>query len=153
MAITYIGSMLEISSGTAGAEHATNDGTFLTAIKGAATTEVGKIISIGELGDTAEDVSFDLLKGGRKTHVNGVRDVGDVSVSCEYDNTDDGQNRIRAQANTNTVISFLITDSDNRVRGFNGVIANYRETERTASSYKGIMFEMRGQSRIVEGAA
>ena len=152
MAITYIGSYLEVSAAAAGTED-TADATFLNNIKGAATTKVGKVVSIGELGDNAEDVAFDLLEGGRKTHVNGVRDIGDVPVSCEFDSADAGQNRVRAVANSNTVVSFLITDSDNRVSAFNGVIANYRETERTASSYKGCMFTLRGQSRLVYGAA
>ena len=143
MAITYIGSTLEVSAAAY-----SNNAPSAANIAAAAGVNVGKVISIGEVGDTAEDVSFDLLEGGRRTHVNGVRDIGDIEVTCEFDNSDTGQNRIRTLANTNTTTAFSITDTDGRTTNFFGVVANYRETERNANSYKGCMFTMRGQSAI-----
>lgn len=143
MAITYIGTQLFVS-----AADASSVGATYAARNTAAGQEVGKVISIGEIGDTAEDVSFDLLEGGRRTHVNGVRDVGDIDVTCEFDGADAGQNRIRTLANSNTTTVFQVTDTDGEGLAFLGVVANYRETERNANSYKGCMFTMRGQSDI-----
>ena len=146
MAITYIGSTVHVSSGSV-----TSGAATLANIKSDADTEIGGVISVAELGDTSEDVSFDLLKGGRKTHVNGVRDIGSVSFSCEYISNDGGQNRIRTLNNTNTPVAVEITDSDGQKQAFRGVVANYRVTERTASSYKGCMFDIRGQSDLFQG--
>lgn len=163
MAGTYIGSCLFISAADLTGALANTEsgagavaGALLTAAITQAAQEVGGVISIAELGDTAEDVSFDLLKGGRRTHVNGVRDVGDVDVSLEYLSNDNGQNRIRTLANSNTSVAFRIMDDNpgtNQQVAFVGVIANYRESERTASSYKGCMFTMRGQSRLEYGTS
>ena len=152
--ITYIGTCLEVTAadGTAVAE-TTADSSMVDAAKANSHSkvEVTGVISIGELGDTAEDVSYNLLKGGRTKHVNGVRDIGDVDVTCEYNAGDAGQNRIRALSNSNTTVTFLIKDADDQYTAFNGVVANYRETPREASSYKGCMFTMRGQSRLDYG--
>ena len=150
-AITFIGSTLQINDSGAAFTITGVDADDHAGIQAAADTEVGGVISISELGETSEDVNFDLLKGGRKTHVNGVRDIGEISVTCEFDASDAGQNRIRALSNTNTTIDVAVTDQDNQVQCFQGVVANYRITERTASSYKGCMFAIRGQSALYYG--
>ena len=74
MSISYIGSTLGIVAGVP----ATED----VAGYGAQThIEVGKVISIGEIGDTSEDITFDLLKTGRRTRVNGVSLQANVPTS------------------------------------------------------------------------
>ena len=144
MAITYIGSTLSISRGTPANDAAAND------YAGLRWSEVGKVVVLGELGDSSEDVSFDLLKSGRKTHVNGIRDIGEFPVTVEFDQEDAGQNITETASDTNTTHSFRIVDSDEAVQYFTGVVANYRVSERTASQYKGAMFAVRGQSGLVD---
>ena len=142
MTITYIGSSLAISAGAP----ATSDRTGYVAKSYQA---IGKIISIAEIGDTSEDVTIDLLQGGRRKHVNGVADIGDIVIGAEFDWDDDGQEIVRPNANSNTTYSFRVRDEDGMDVYFHGVVANYRETERNANSYKGCMFTLRGQSAIL----
>jgi len=142
MSITYVGSTLSAFAGAP----ATEDMSGYTALT---LVEVGKILTIGEIGDTSEDVSFDLLKPGRKSHVNGVKDLGEIAVTVEVDNTDTGQTLIRDNANNNTTISFGVTDADGEDVYFQGVIANYRDNERTPNSFKGASFTIRGQTGTV----
>jgi len=147
MSISFIGSTLSIVSGSP----ATEDQSGYEALS---VTEVGKIVSFGELGDESEDISFDLLKPGRKTHVNGVKDLGEIAVTIEYDRADAGQVIVRAANNGNTTHSFVVTDSDGDDYYFQGLIANLKDLERTASQYKGANFVIRGQTGItkVDGA-
>ena len=177
-AITYIGSTVHINMPTitdasddfADDDAATTitgtDATDFAAIVANTVTNGAKIkgvISVSELGETSEDVNFDVLETGRKTHVNGVRDIGEVSVNCQFfadpasttatASEDVGQARIRFLNNSNTTIDICVTDADGQRQAFQGVVANYRVTERTASSYKGCMFVVRGQSKLYYGSA
>ena len=147
MSISFIGSTLSVVSGSP----ATEDESGYTALS---VTEVGKVVSFGELGDESEDIAFDLLKPGRKTHVNGVKDLGEIPVTIEYDRADAGQVLIRAANNGNTTHSFVVTDTDGDDYYFQGLVANLKDLERTASQYKGANFVIRGQTGItkVDGA-
>lgn len=143
MSITFIGSTLSVVASTPAAE----DESGYTALS---FTEIGKVISIGELGDTSEDVTFDLLKTGRRSHVNGVKDLGEIPVAIEYDRSDAGLTILEAANNGNTTHSFRVTDTDGDDYYFQGLIANLRDNERTASGYKGQSFVIRGQTGIVK---
>ena len=140
--ITYIGSTLEIATGMPATQDAAT-------YAGLSWNEVGKIISAGEVGDSSEDVTIPLLKTGRMKHVNGVQDIGDIAILAEFDSADARQTLIQGSSGTNTVHSFRLTDTDGGIQYFHGVLADYRVTERTASSFKGINFTLRGQSAIV----
>lgn len=140
--ITYIGSTLAVAVGKPATEDATT-------YKALAWSDIGKIISIGEVGDSSEDVTIPLLETGRTVHVNGVQDIGDIAITAEFDSDDARQTLMRGASGTNTSYSFRVRDADNNEQYFNAVVADYRVTERTASSFKGIMFAIRGQSAIV----
>ena len=155
MAITYIGSCLEVASPqTVPSNIDTSDDEDW---EGLDWNQVGKIITIGEFGETAEDVSYDLLKSGRKTHVNGIRDVGEIPVMVEYDAEDGGVGIVDTHANSNTVLYFRINDRPDASIGetvrpnsyFFGVAANVTTSERTASTFKGASFMIRTQSAIL----
>ena len=147
MSISYIGSTLGMVAGSP----ATEDQSGYEALS---YTTVGKVISIGELGDTSEDIAFDLLQPGRRTHVSGVKDLGEITVVIEYDRADGGLTLLEAATNTNVTQSFVVTDSDGDDYYFQGLIANLRDSERTANTYKGMSFIIRGQSGLtkVDGA-
>lgn len=148
MAITYIGSTLSVAQSAPG----NFDQDVIDDYADLDWVEVGNVISIGELGDTSEDVTFDLLKGGRRTHVNGIRDVGDIPVAVEFNHESAGQGIIYRSVseadNANDTHYWRIVDDDGEIVYFAGLPANYSDTERTASSYKGAEFQIRTQTAL-----
>jgi len=140
--ISYIGSTLNMVAGTP----ATEDQSGYEALS---YVEIGKVVSFGPLGDTSEDISFTLLKTGRTKHVNGAKDLGEVAVTVEFDRADSGMTLLEAANNSNTNQSFKVTDTDGDDHYFQGIIANLTDPERTASTYKGKNFVVRGNTAIV----
>jgi hypothetical protein len=63
----------------------------ITLLSGLAYVEVGELESIGDYGDTINDVSFSGLAAGRATHLKGLADAGTVELSIGFDVGDDGQ--------------------------------------------------------------
>ena len=53
--------------------------------------EVGEVESIGDYGDTINDVTFSALASGRATHLKGLADAGTVELSIGFDAGDAGQ--------------------------------------------------------------
>ena len=147
MAITYIGSTLSVARALPSNFNESVIGQYTQS--GVFYDYVGKIVSIGELGDTAEDVSFDLLQGGRRTHVNGIRDVGDIPVTVEYDITDGGILVVEEEANGQDQLAWRVVDTDGATLYFAGTSANFSETERTSNTYKGAQFSIRTTSPIL----
>lgn len=143
MSISFIGSTLAVVASTP----ATEDATGYAALS---FTSVGKVISIGPLGDQSEDITFDLLQPGRRSHVNGVKDLGEIPIGIEYNRSDAGLTIVEAGANGNTTHSFRVTDSDGDDYYFQGLLANLRDLERTANQYKGATFVIRGQTGITK---
>ena len=145
MSISFVGTTLAVVSGQPGTEDASSYEAMSPAL-----TAVGKVIDISELGDQSTDIAFDLLQPGRTTHVNGVKDMGEITVTCEYDAADAGQDIIRAANNSNTTHSFRVTDADGADRYFYGLVANVRDLARSANQYKGFTFVIRPQSGTVD---
>lgn len=143
MSISYIGSTLGVVASTPASEDQSG-------YEALSFTNVGKVISISELGDTSEDITFDLLQTGRRSHVSGVKDLGEVAVAIEYDRDDAGLTILEAANNGNTTHSFRVTDTDGDDYYFQGVVANLRDNERTASGYKGMTFVIRGQTGVTK---
>lgn len=56
-----------------------------------AYVEVGEVESIGDYGDTINDVTFSALASGRATHLKGLADAGTVELSIGFDAGDAGQ--------------------------------------------------------------
>lgn len=109
---------------------------------------IGKIASWGELGDTSNDITVELLDG-RVEHVNGSRDGGAVPFTIRSDADDDGQPILIAQSNTNTEVSFRVVDPDGSIAYFHGKVANVRDTAREPGSYKGFTGEVRVNSAVI----
>jgi hypothetical protein len=53
--------------------------------------EVGEMETIGDYGDTINDVSFSGLSSGRAKHLKGLADAGTVDLSIGFDAGDAGQ--------------------------------------------------------------
>ena len=141
MSISFIGSTLKVVASTPAAEDASSYGAL-------SMITVGKVISIGEIGDTNEDIAFDRLADGRRVHVNGTKDMGDIPVVLDYDRDDAGLTIIEAGEGSNTTHSFLITDSDGDQYYFQGLIANFKSPAREANAYKSVNFVIRSQTGI-----
>ena len=140
----YIGATLSVVASVPATEDAAGYG-LLTFV------EIAKVISVGQIGDTHEDLSDTLLKTGRTDHLNGAVDGGEVEVVLEYDpaDADPGYAIIDAGNGTNTQHSFELVDPDSETHYFQGVIANLKHRERTASTRKGATFTIRVNSGIV----
>lgn len=106
-------------------------------------TEMGLVKTIGALGDTSNSISVSLLKEGRATKVNGEKDGGEISMAVAFDASDSTYTAIRALANTNTNVWFKVTDADAKIVYFQGLVANWQETERNNTTEKGATFVVR----------
>jgi len=63
----------------------------LTLLAGLTYVEVGEMESIGDYGDTINDVSFSGLASGRAKHLKGLADAGSAELSIGFDAGDAGQ--------------------------------------------------------------
>lgn len=118
--------------------------------------ELENMISVGEIGPNSEDITFNLLKSGWTSHINGAKDLGEIACVAAFDE-DNNTNieALRAYNNTNTVISWKLVNGDGRTMYWQGRLANFRQTERSASAYEGRNFVVRpsGDPGLVEVAA
>lgn len=106
-------------------------------------TEVGKVLSVPELGDDSESGTVTLLKTGRTQHYNGAKIVPPFTIPYVYDLTDAGQVIIRANCNGSTEVTVKVTDADGRDVYIQGVLANLHDIERAPGSYRGETVEFR----------
>lgn len=140
-AISYIGATV----GCVAASPATDDAAGFAALS---YVPIGKIASWGAVGDTSNNIAIDLLDG-RVEHVNGARDGGVIAFTIRDDADSAGQAILKAQSNTNTEVSFKVTDPDGKIAYVYGKVANVRDQERTSSNYKGFTGEVRVNSPTI----
>ncbi len=145
MAITsYIGATVAIAV----AQPATEDQTGYEALS---WTVVENVKSVGEFGDQAEDISFNLLASGRTSHVNGAKDIGDIPIAFALDPlSNTGISIVETNSAGNTVCSIRITDTDGTDFYMYGFVASYRQNERNTSVEQGGTFIFRPQSGITK---
>ncbi len=100
---SYIGALVQVCA----AAPATIDAAGFAALS---YTTIGKVVSVGALGDQAGDISSPTL-GGRIYHANGSIDGGEVPFSVLYDPAGDaGVTLILSRNNLNDTTSFKLTD-------------------------------------------
>ncbi|MCK8685366.1 phage tail tube protein [Pseudomonas umsongensis] len=63
----------------------------ITLLSGLTYVEVGELESIGDYGDTINDVTFAGLAAGRAQHLKGLADAGSSELSIGFDAGDAGQ--------------------------------------------------------------
>ena len=147
MGDTSIGTTISVSAALPATE---ND----TGYEALTFTEILGVVSIGEKGDDAEDVTLSLVKTGRQEHSIGTIDGGILAVGCKELAADGGQVIIKAGMHSDVDHSFQIVDSvTGASQYFFGRIANGKKTEKTASAYEGYNFEIRINSDTIEVAA
>lgn len=101
------------------------------------TATLTGLVDISELGDTSQDIPIPYLTTGRFGHVNGAVDAGEVTITYAWETSDAAQVILRNNQNTNTQLSFRVTDPDGRITYFSGVVANVRDVARNNTAYKG----------------
>lgn len=139
---TYMNSQIAVVA----AQPATTDAAGFAALT---YVTVGKIVTWGQMGDTSEDVSEDLLGEGRREHSNGLLDGGEVSFALLSAASDPGRTIIMAKNNTNDTCSVRITKPNGQVSYAFGLFANMREREMSSSTKIGMDGVMRVNSRLV----
>lgn len=142
MADTSIGTTLHVAA----AAPATEDQAGYEALS---FTEVLGIVSIGEKGDDAEDVTVSLVKTGRVEHSIGSIDGGAMAVSAKNILADAGQVIIKAGNNNDVDHSFKMTDPDGTILYFQAKIASGKYTEKTSSAFEGYNWEVRVNTATV----
>ncbi|KAF1310962.1 hypothetical protein BLX42_11300 [Pseudomonas sp. SG-MS2] len=63
----------------------------ITQLSGLIYTEVGEVESIGDYGDTINDLTFASLASGRARHLKGLADAGSTELVIGFDAGDAGQ--------------------------------------------------------------
>ena len=63
----------------------------ITLLKALVYVEIGEVESIGDYGDTINDVTFAALASSRARHLKGLADAGSVELSIGFDAGDAGQ--------------------------------------------------------------
>ena len=106
-------------------------------------TEIGKVVSVPETGNTSNAGTVTLLKNGVTQHYNGNKVVAPFSVPYVYDRDDAGQVIVRAGENGTQEHTLKITDPDGDDYYVQGVIGSVQQSERTPDAYKGENFEFR----------
>lgn len=140
--ISYIGATVAVVVGT--------PATFDTAGFAAVGSYIiaGQIVTWGATGDVTEDVNVTTL-AGRTYHTNGAKDGGAIDFGLQYELADAGQVIIRAQNNGNNDVCVKITDPDGKIEYSVGRMANVRQMDRVAGSYKGMTGVFRVNSAVV----
>jgi hypothetical protein len=59
-------------------------------------TQIGKLTSIGDFGDTAEEIKVNTISDARVYKMKGQRDAGDMALEMLFDDADPGQIAIMA---------------------------------------------------------
>ena len=142
MADTSIGTTLHVSTGVPATEDAAGYAA-LTWVK------IGGVVSIGETGDDAEDVTVALVETGRTEHSIGALDGGAWAVTCKNILADAGQVIIKEGNNNDVDHSFKATDPDGTIFNKQGKIAAGKYSEKTASAHEGYAFEARVNTATV----
>ena len=143
--MSYIGGTLSVVSGATTPEDASTYGAK-------SYTEIGNVISAGEIGDTHEDLAATLLKTGRTKHSNGAKDGGEVNVMIDgEDFTDAGMVIIEAANGTSTEHSFELA-GPTQTWYFYGLVRNLRTLEQDANTKSGIQFTIAVNSATVRTA-
>lgn len=74
--------------------------------------ELTGVESIGEFGDQAQAVTFNLLAEGRTRKVKGPRDAGDIAVTCAHDPLSSSQNAMVGFEKTPFNYAFKVLTAD-----------------------------------------
>lgn len=134
--ITLVGATVAIAASVPATEDASDYGAI-------STTEIGKVLSVPEIGNTSQAGTVTLLKNGVTQHYNGSKVVSPFTVPYVYVRDDAGQTIVRDGENGTTEHTLEVTDPDGDVYYIQGVIGSVLQAAREPDAYKGESFEFR----------
>lgn len=77
-----------------------SDAAAVAAYEALTWTEIGNVSDLGEFGDEAQEITYEVLGEARVLKHKGVRDAGEVPLTCAFDRADAGQTMLRQAANS-----------------------------------------------------
>ncbi|TKA98547.1 hypothetical protein FAZ78_00370 [Cereibacter changlensis] len=117
--------------------------------------EIGETESLGSLGDTASEITFDGIATKRQRRLKGTRSAGTMEVVCGVDYEDDGQIALIAAEKTAHNFAFKLEFNDAPVGGtpsqrlFIATVASAAEALDTANSVMKLNSSLWVNSNIV----
>lgn len=118
-------------------------------------TLIGMVETIGEFGDTAEDVTANVISEGRTRHAKGTRDAGTCTITCFWQPDDPGQQDVMDAEATSNRFAFKINPRDRLSPAgtdsssyFRGLVRSARRSELSANEPQRIVFDVGIDSAI-----
>jgi hypothetical protein len=115
---------------------------------------------IGEYGDSANDVSGNVINEGRTRHAKGTRDAGTQTITCFVKADDVGQLAVAAAELTSNRYGIKISPRDRLSSGgtdsityYRGIIRSVRKGALTANDPQRITFDIGIDSALYQVAA
>jgi len=109
--------------------HISSDDAETTAYGSAAFVKVGQVSNIGPPSGTAQKIDTTHLESVAKEFLMGIPDNGDIEVSGNALDTDNGQDEMEAAKNAQELRWVKITRSDGSVRYFMAVVLKFTDFE------------------------
>jgi hypothetical protein len=111
--------------------------------------EIGMVESIGEFGDSSEDVTANVINEGRTRHAKGTRDGGTCTVTCFWKPDDPGQIDMMDAEATSNRFAIRIQPRDRLTPAgtdsasyFRGLVRSARRSELSANEPQRIVFDI-----------
>lgn len=115
-----------------------SDGTILELVKSPEeNVEIGNVSSIGEIGfGEAEEIDVTPLNSGDgyRKYIQGLKDLGTISISGFHDVADAGQKELRTLVSSGAEATFKITFPDTSTIEFSGFVKKYNFAETSVNA-------------------
>lgn len=99
-------------------------------------TAIGQVTTIGDFGDTAEEIKVNTISDDRTYKLKGQRDAGDLTLECAFNDADPGQRALLAAMVSDGNYSFKIV-MNNPGAGGNGNTTYFRGLVMSAQTKMG----------------
>jgi hypothetical protein len=116
---------------------------------------IGMIETIGEFGDTSEDVTANVINEGRTRHAKGTRDAGTCTITCFWKPNDPGQQDLMDAEATSNRYAIKISPRDrltpagtDSISFFRGLVRSARRSELSANEPQRIVFDIGVDSAV-----
>lgn len=99
-----------------------------------AWVQIKDVMSIGTIGDAANEVTYATLEDGRQQRRKGVRDAGTMDLTCGLNASDPGQIALKAAETEQDDFAFKIELPDGATRMFVAMVGSAQETVNEADN-------------------
>lgn len=118
--------------------------------------EIGGLTNLGELGDTAELITANIIALGRTKKVKGTRNAGSMAIVAAHDAQNEGQQLLRSAEATENNYAFKLVFNDAPVDGtpserqFIALVMGARNQFNEANSVMNLMGALEINSNLVQ---